>query len=115
MGKVGTAPLWQIAKLVPKGNVGVVLAITFIVIEMGKPHWFALGVNVYVPEVRLLTVAGLQVPDIPLLETAGNVGAVVPAQKGAIGVNVGTNMGSDKIIPVKRFVVHPFTSNAKLE
>ena len=55
----------------------------------------------------MFITAGLQVPVIPLLDTGGNKGAVVPAQKGGMGENVGTNIGSDKIIPVKRFVVHP--------
>jgi hypothetical protein len=45
-------------------------------------------------------MAGFQLPDIPLLDVVGNVGAVVPAQNGAMALNVGTNMGSDKIIPV---------------
>lgn len=53
-------------------------------------HNVALGVNVYVavPAV-LLIVEGLHVPANPSLEVAGNVGGVVPAQKGAIAVNVG--------------------------
>jgi len=47
------------------------------------------GVNVYVPLCILLITAGLQVPAIPLTEEAGNVGACVPAQKGAMALNVG--------------------------
>jgi hypothetical protein len=35
-------------------------------------------------------VAGLQVPAKPSIELAGNAGAAVPAQNGAIGLNVGT-------------------------
>jgi hypothetical protein len=37
----------------------------------------------------LLIVAGLQVPEKPSIDVAGNEGAAVPAQNGAIGVNVG--------------------------
>ena len=60
-------------------------------------------------------MGGLHVPGIPLFETGGSVGGVVPWQKGGIGVNVGTNMGSDKMIPVNRFVVHPLITKLKLE
>lgn len=67
------------------------------------------------PLAVLLIVAGLHVPVIPLFDVAGNVGAVVPEQNGGITVNVGTNIGSDKMIPVKRGVVQPFTTNTKLE
>ena len=52
---------------------------------------------------------------MPLFDTGGNIGCMDPAQKGAILVNVGVNKGFDKIIPVKRFVEHPFTSNSKFE
>ena len=41
------------------------------------------------PDVVLLTIAGLQVPIMPLVEVVGNVGAVVPAQKAGIAANVG--------------------------
>ncbi len=46
---------------------------------------------------------------IPLFEVVGNVGTVVPEQKGAIAVNDGTKMGFDKITPEKRLVVFPFS------
>jgi hypothetical protein len=49
------------------------------------------------------------------MELAGNVGAVVPAQKGGIPANVGMKIGFDNTTPVKRFVVHPLISNEKLE
>ena len=58
---------------------------------------------------------GFHVPVIPFLETAGNRGGVVPAQKGAIELKVGVNTGFDKIIPVKRFVSHPLAIKEKLE
>ena len=41
------------------------------------------------PEVVLLTTAGLQVPVIPLVEVVGKVGAVEPEQKAGIAANVG--------------------------
>ena len=53
------------------------------------------------------TVDGFHVPVIPLLDVVGNIGAVVPAQNGGMALNVGTNIGSDKMIPVYRFVVQP--------
>ena len=37
-----------------------------------------LGVKVYVPEAVLLTVAGFQIPVIPLLEVVGKLGAAAP-------------------------------------
>ena len=37
----------------------------------------------------LLTVAGLQVPVIPLSEVVGKIGAVAPEQIGSIGSNAG--------------------------
>lgn len=72
------------------------------------------GVNVYVPVAILFTTAGFHVPFIPLFEVVGNTGLAVPAQNGGIGVNVGTNMGSDKITPVKRLVEQPLINKVKL-
>jgi hypothetical protein len=46
-----------------------------------------------VPVVVLLTVAGLHVPVIPLLEVTGNTGAGAPLHIGAIAVKVGTTFG----------------------
>ena len=40
------------------------------------------------PELLLLTTAGFQVPAMPLMEVAGNKGAVLPEQKGAMVLNV---------------------------
>ena len=67
------------------------------------------------PEAMLFTTAGFQVPVTPLLDVVGNTGAVVPAQNGGIALNVGTYIGSDKITPVKRFVVQPLIKSEKLE
>ena len=41
----------------------------------------------------MLTVAGLQVPVMLLVDIVGSVGAVVPEQIGAIGSNVGVMRG----------------------
>jgi hypothetical protein len=41
----------------------------------------------------LLIVAGLQVPVMPLVDVVGSTGAVLPAQKGRMGVNTGTTRG----------------------
>ena len=45
------------------------------------------------PEVVLLTTAGLQVPVIPLVEVVGNVGETDPAQNAGIALNVGVTFG----------------------
>ena len=52
----------------------------------------AVGVKVYVPLVVLLIVAGLHVPAKPSIEVGGKVGAVVPAQNGAMALNVGATL-----------------------
>ena len=49
--------------------------------------------NVYVADVVLLTVAGLHVPVILLVDVVGSTGAVVPEQMGAIASNVGAMFG----------------------
>jgi hypothetical protein len=41
----------------------------------------------------LLTVAGLHVPVILLVDVVGSVGAAAPEQIGAIALNVGTMFG----------------------
>ena len=41
----------------------------------------------------LLTVAGFQVPVIPLVDVNGNTGAVAPEQIGAIAAKVGVMLG----------------------
>jgi hypothetical protein len=46
-----------------------------------------------VPVVELLTVVGFQVPDIPLVEVVGNIGAVAPLQIAGIVANVGVIIG----------------------
>ena len=43
-------------------------------------------------DVVLSTVAGLQVPVIPLIEVVGSIGAAAPEQNGAMASNVGTTL-----------------------
>jgi hypothetical protein len=78
--KVGTAAPLQMVKLVPNANAGVTLGFTVTVSVAVVAHCPAVGVNVYVPLAVLLTVAGLHVPVMPLLDVVGNVGAVAPSQ-----------------------------------
>jgi hypothetical protein len=114
LGKTGTVPVSQITSEVPNANTGVTLGVTVMVTVTGKAHALDAGVNVYVPVAVLLTTAGLQVPEIPLLDTPGKVGGVVPSQKGGNELKEGTNMGSDKMTPVKTSVVVPPRSKMKL-
>ena len=67
-------------------NAGVTRVVMVMFIVVALPHWPAFGVNVYVvvPSVEVLMVAGLQVPVMPLLEVAGNVGAVAFWHSGPI-------------------------------
>ena len=78
-------------------------------------HWSGAGVNRYDPEVWLLITEGLHVPLIPLLDTAGNKGAVEPAQIGPSLLNLGVSTGLDKTNTVFNSVVQPFASNMKSE
>lgn len=69
----GNAVPLQIANDVPNANTGVILGATVTVNVYGTPHCAALlGVKVYVPLAVLLTVAGLHVPVIPLVDVPGN-------------------------------------------
>lgn len=61
------------------------------------------------PLAVLLTVAGLHVPVMPLLDVVGKMGAVVPAQNAGITINEGTKIGLDKITPENKLVVFPFS------
>ena len=45
------------------------------------------------PDVVLLTTAGLHVPVIPLVELVGNTGATEPAQKVGIVAKLGVTLG----------------------
>ena len=78
--KVGTLPPEQIVSEVPKENVGVIFGDTVTVNVNGFAHCPAAGVNVYVPEAVLLTVAGDQVPVMPLVDVPGSAGTDPPEQ-----------------------------------
>ena len=78
-------------------NNGVMRGLTVIESVTWLAHNPAVGVNVYVAEVVLLTVAGDHVPLIPLLEVVGKTGAVDPLQKAGTGLNTGVPGGSTVI------------------
>lgn len=63
------------------------------------------AVNVYVAPVVLSMVVGNQVPEIGVafVDGFGNVGAVVPAQKDAIGLKVGVMLGLIVTVSVVEF------------
>jgi hypothetical protein len=95
LGKVGTAPPAQIVSEVPNVNVGVIFGATVTENVTGGAHTPADGVNVYVAEFWLSTIAGLQVPFIPLFDVEGRTGTLPPAQMFSDGpkLNVGVTTG----------------------
>jgi hypothetical protein len=98
VGKVGAAAPLHIAGIAAKVGVIVGLTVTDKVVVVA--HNPAVGVNVYMPDVVLLTVAGLQVPVMPLVEVVGKIGAAVPLQIAAIAANVGVTIGLTVIVIV---------------
>ncbi len=74
-------------------NVGIVPLVTVIVSVAVFAHCPAFGVNVYVPDVVLLTDEGLHVPVIPFVEVTGKTGAAVPLQKAGMAANDGVSVG----------------------
>ena len=79
VGNTGAALPWQIEYMF-MSNDGVMFGFTVTESVAGNAHCPAVGVNVYVPELLLLTTAGLQVPLIPFVDVPGNVGTLPPAQ-----------------------------------
>jgi hypothetical protein len=77
-GSDGTVPPEQIVSDVPKLNTGVIFGFTVTVNVAVVAHCPAEGVNVYVPDVVLLTEAGLHVPVIEFVDTPGNAGTEPP-------------------------------------
>jgi hypothetical protein len=73
-------------------NVGVTLGFTVTFKVVVVAHWPAVGVKVYVPLAVLLTIAGLHVPVIPLVDVVGKTGAVAPLQNVGIAANVGVTL-----------------------
>ncbi len=65
------------------------------------------------PDVVLLTTAGLQVPVIPLVEVVGNTGAVEPAQNAGIAAKAGVTW-LVMVISMVVVVPHWFASGVKV-
>jgi hypothetical protein len=78
LGNVGTEPPLQILNDVPKLKVGVMFGLTVTVNVAVVAHCPAVGVNKYVPDAVLLTVAGFHVPVIPFDDVVGKLGTVPP-------------------------------------
>jgi hypothetical protein len=80
LGNAGTLPPAHTVSEVPKLNVGVTFGVTVTVKVIGRAHWPAVGVNVYMPEVWLSTTEGLHVPVMLLSDVVGNAGTDPPSQ-----------------------------------
>jgi hypothetical protein len=106
-GSVWAAAPEQIVELVPKLNVGVIFGFTVTVNVAVVAHWLPLGVNVYVPDVVLLTTAGLQVPLIPFVDVFGSTGTDPLPQIVRLvpNVNVGTVRGVT-VTEIVRGILH---------
>jgi subtilisin family serine protease len=90
----GSAGATALRQSEPNGlNVGVTFGLTVTSIVVVVAHWPASGVKVYVPLTVLLTVAGAQVPVMPLVDINGSTGAVEPSHIDATGLKVGVIPG----------------------
>ena len=89
--KTGLGAPAQIGEIALK--TGVMIGLTVTVRVAVAIHIPVFGIKVYVPEAVLLTVAGLHVPVIPLLETGFKTGFGAPAQIGAIALKTGVIIG----------------------
>lgn len=91
----GTPAPAQMVIDVPKLNVGVTIGFTVTTKFVESAHCPASGVNVYVPELALSTVAGLHVPVIPFADVPGKEGTAPPLQilNDVPKVNVGVILG----------------------
>jgi hypothetical protein len=89
VGNAGAVLFWQSGPICV--NVGVICDVITTSIVVVVPHCPAFGVNVYVvvPITEVFITAGLHVPVMPLVEVAGNTGAVAFWQSGPICVNNG--------------------------
>jgi hypothetical protein len=94
-GNEGTVPPEQTLSEVPKLNTGVVFDPTVTLNVALTAHWPAVGVNVYTPDVVLLTDEGPHVPVIPSIEEEASAGTVPPehTDKEVPYVNVGVIFG----------------------
>jgi hypothetical protein len=102
VGNVGAEPPLHIVSVVPNAKVGVIIGFIVTVNVALFAHCPLLGVKVYTPELVLLTVEGLHVPFIKLVEVLGNAGTDPPLQidKLVPNVNVGVVRGITVIFKV---------------
>ena len=91
VGKTGRVEPEHIGAMAVKVGVTVGFTVTLIVVPIA--HSPILGVKLYIPEVVLLTIAGLQVPVIPLFDVRGKTGGTVPKHIGAMDVKLGVSIG----------------------
>jgi hypothetical protein len=91
VGNIGAVVPLHIGAIAAKVGVTMGLTVTDKVVALAQSP--TVGVKVYVPLAVLLTVEGLQVPIIPLLDVVGKTGAVAPLQIAGIAVNVGVTIG----------------------
>ena len=75
-------------------NTGFTLGLTTMVTTVVAEHRRTSGTKVYVAVARLLTVAGVQLPGMPLSDMMGNNGAVEPEQITVSKLKTGTICGS---------------------
>ena len=80
VGKVGTVLPAQIVSDDPKLNAGVSIGFTVTVNVIVAAHCPGSGVNVYTPELVLLTTVGLHAPVIPFVDVVGKLGTTPPSQ-----------------------------------
>ncbi len=90
-GKTGLVEPEQIGAIAVKFGVTFGLTVTFKVVAIAHSPTF--GVKKYSPEAILLTVAGFQVPVIPLFDVRGKIGLAAPEQIEAMGVKLGVRIG----------------------
>ena len=87
VGSTGAAAPEQIGAIAL--NAGMIFRLTVMFKVVVVAHCPASGVNVYVADVVLSTVAGLHVPVILFVDIVGKVGAAAPEQIAAIASNAG--------------------------
>ena len=91
VGKTGLVEPEHIGEMAVK--VGVTFGLTVIFKVVAIAHSPTFGVKRYSPEAILLTVAGFQVPLIPLFDVRGKIGLAAPEQIGAMAVKLGVRIG----------------------
>jgi hypothetical protein len=91
VGKTGRVEPEHIGAMAVK--IGVIVGFTVTLKVVPIAHSPGLGVKLYIPEVVLLTIAGFQVPVIPLFDVGSKTGLIEPKHIGAIGVKLGVSIG----------------------